>query len=231
MKYFVITEKGELIKKSELKSHLQGKCDQVLIDLDLYGGKNLLREHRSWLNYIESKVPTIKKIALRIYYSEGFFVRLDLFAAESMSSAKKTYSLLDNSSIDLALKNGFTIVPNLHLSFQSRNIIYLNGYLDSKQYLRYWGENSRNLRRLSRIEMDQYMVKLVEDGVVIESEFDRYRKTMNTVKYQRLNVCPGFGVFYKWSMDEIIDLDKSGVLLTEIEDKIVQAFSIVGGLK
>ena len=116
MKYFVITEKGELIKKSELKSHLQGKCDQVLIDLDLYGGKNLLREHRSWLNYIESKVPTIKKIALRIYYSEGFFVRLDLFAAESMSSAKKTYSLLDNSSIDLALKNGFTIVPNLHLS-------------------------------------------------------------------------------------------------------------------
>lgn len=99
-----------------------------------------MREHRSWLNYIESNVPTIKKIALRVYYSESFFVRLDLFAAESMSSAKTTYSLLDNSSIDLALKNGFTIVPNLHLSFQSRNIIYLNGYLDSKQDLRYWGK-------------------------------------------------------------------------------------------
>lgn len=191
-----------------------------------------MREHRSWLNYIESNVPTIKKIALRVYYSESFFVRLDLFAAESMSSAKTTYSLLDNSSIDLALKNGFTIVPNLHLSFQSRNIIYLNGYLDSKQDLRYWGKNDITyLRRLSRVEMDQYMVKLVEDGVVIESEFDRYIGYINTVKYQRLNVCPGFGVFYKWSMDEIIDLDKSGVLLTEIEDKIVQAFSIVGGLK
>lgn len=191
-----------------------------------------MREHRSWLNYIESNVPTIKKIALRVYYSESFFVRLDLFAAESMSSAKTTYSLLDNSSIDLALKNGFTIVPNLHLSFQSRNIIYLNGYLDSKQDLRYWGKNDITyLRRLSRVEMDQYMVKLVEDGVVIESEFDRYIGYINTVKYQRLNVCPGFGVFYKWSMDEIIDLDKSGVLLTEIEDKNVQAFSIVGGLK
>lgn len=159
-----------------------------------------MREHRSWLNYIESNVPTIKKIALRVYYSESFFVRLDLFAAESMSSAKTTYSLLDNSSIDLALKNGFTIVPNLHLSFQSRNIIYLNGYLDSKQDLRYWGKNDITyLRRLSRVEMDQYMVKLVEDGVVIESEFDRYIGYINTVKYQRLNVCPGFGVFYKWS--------------------------------
>lgn len=37
MKYFVITEKDKLIKKSELKSLLQSKCDQVLIDLDLKG--------------------------------------------------------------------------------------------------------------------------------------------------------------------------------------------------
>lgn len=231
MRYFDNLKNGDSIEKSELKSLLQSKCDQVLIDLDLYGGKNLLKEHRSWLNYIESKVPTIKKIALRVYYADGFWIRLDLFAAESMSSAKTTYSLLDNSIIDQVINDGFTIVPNLHLSFQSRNIIYLNGYLDSKQYLRYWQENAQNLRRFSRDEMDQYMTKLVDDGVVIQSEEDRYSKIMKTVKYQGLNVCPGFGVFFKWSLEEIIDLDKRGVLLSEIKERIIVAFSLVGGIE
>lgn len=231
MRYF---DKGEDLvntKRSEAKLILQSKCAQVLIDLDLYGGKNLLKEHRSWLNYIESKVSTIKKIALRVYYADGFWIRLDLFAAESMNSAKTTYSLLDDSMIDQLINDGFTIVPNLHLSFQSRNIIYLNGYLDSKQYLRYWQANAQNLHRLSRDEMNQYMAKLVEDGVVTESEHDRYHKIMKTVKYQELNVCPGFGIFYKWTLDEIIDLDNRGVLLSEIKDKVINAFSIIGGAK
>jgi hypothetical protein len=231
MRYFENIDFNGSLSREELKMQIQNNCDRLLTDSQLFGGKNVLKKHKGWLNYIESKVPPIKKIALRVYYAEGFWLRLDLFAAESMHSAKLTYNDMNWDLLETALKQGFTIVPNLHLSFQSRNIIYLNGYLDSKQYLRYWQENAQNLHRFSRIEMDQYIIKLIQDGVVIESEHNRYLKIMKTVKYQGLNVCPGFGIFYKWSLDEVIDLDKKGILLTEIDDKVVQAFSIVGGVK
>jgi hypothetical protein len=230
MRYFDNIDLKGSLSKEEIKFQLQNGSDRILTDFRLFGGDNVLKHHKSWLNYVETNNPKIKKLALRVYYAEGFWLRLDLFAAESMHSAKLTYNDMNLNLLETALKQEFTIVPNLHLSFQSRNIIYLNGYLDSKQYLRYWLENVQNLHQYSRIEMDQYIIKLIQDGVVIESEHNRYHKIMKTVKYQGLNVCPGFGIFYKWSLDEVIDLDKRGILLSEIEDKVVQAFSIVGGL-
>lgn len=231
MRYFENIDSNSSLSREELKMQLQNNCDRILTDSRLFGGESVLKKHKGWLNYVETNNPKIKKGALRVYYADGFWIRLDLFAAESMNSAKTTYSLLDDSMIDQLINGGFTIVPNLHLSFQSRNIIYLNGYLDSKQYLRYWQTNAQNLHRFSRDELNQYMAKLVEDGVVTESEHDRYHKIMKTVKYQELNVCPGFAIFYKWTLDEIIDLDNRGVLLSEIKDKVINAFSIVGGVR
>jgi hypothetical protein len=45
-----------------------------------------------------------------------------------MSSAKVTYSKINITSVEKAVHDGFSITPNLQLSFQSRNIPFLNGY-------------------------------------------------------------------------------------------------------
>jgi hypothetical protein len=215
MRYFDNIDLKGSLSKEEIKFQLQNGSDRILTDFQLFGGDNVLKHHKGWLNYVETNNPKIKKVALRVYYAEGFWLRLDLFAAESMHSAKLTYYDMNLGVAGNVIKTRiYYQFPIYICHFKARTSFIFNGYLDSKQYLNYWRDNVDDLHSFFRDEeLDSYIYNLCNDGLVTESDFERYIKLMNSVKYKKLNVCPGFGIFYKWSIKDIIEMDKNDVLI------------------
>ena len=211
---------------------LNKRCVSILGDCEFKGIKREVKYHRGWKHYIESGENTIKQIALDANETDkGFTIDLWLYAGDTMSAARETFSKLDVEKL-LALQNqGFNLSSNFHLSYRSSNLLWFEGSLTFEEYIRFWKSEHINLRQLKREEFIDYFNFLEDSNIILREDRSIIQEKILSKKYDRLNICPGISIRYTWDEQTAIDLDRTDYFDKDLLQKLNIAFNTIGGVK
>ncbi len=206
--------------------------ESILGDCEFKGIKREVKYHRGWKHYIESGENTIKQIALDANETDkGFTIDLWLYAGDTMSAARETFSKLDVEKL-LALQNqGFNLSSNFHLSYRSSNLLWFEGSLTFEEYIRFWKSEHINLRQLKREEFIDYFNFLEDSNIILREDRSIIQEKILSKKYDRLNICPGISIRYTWDEQTAIDLDRTDYFDKDLLQKLNIAFNTIGGVK
>ncbi|WP_010289429.1 hypothetical protein [Kurthia massiliensis] len=208
---------------------LDKRCVDLLNQLIIDGEKAEVNYHRGWTHYANSNRKSVKQIALDAQVDgDDWKITLYLYAADTMSSAKYTYSQLQQEAFMKLKEQGFSLWSNFHISFRSSNLFWSDGQMTLESYIDYWLKNAASLKQIKREQFEEEFLAFEEAGLTTVEDRDSIKEKLLDKSYQTLNICPGIGIAYTWSSKDAIELDKHQQFLPDLKQKIRLAFAALG---
>jgi len=210
---------------------LNRRCISVMASCDIEGVSTEVKYHKGWKYYIESGKNTIKKIALDANKGlSDWTIDLWLYAGDTMNSARETFEKLDIDKLLQLQNQGFEVSKNFHISYRSTNLLWFDGNLSIEDYLKFWKKEYKNLKQVKRADFNKLFDNLEKDQMIIPEDRIIIQEEIFSKNYDKLNICPGFLLRYSWNSQTAITLDKRNKFVEDFSNKIVAAFSVVGGI-
>lgn len=183
--------------------------------------------HRNWGDIIWINFDEIYQIGLILHTSEKkWWLELTLYFADTVTQSRFFYahSIIYSSLIE----SGWIAKPHFHLSVRSQNLVWYASP-NLPLYLNYWQTNHSEIRQYKRKEIQSMINHLHKKRVILNDEESqkRFKAKFLDTKIQAVNLCPGFGLIYKYESDKAIKLDENGQFEKEIKQKIRQALTIL----
>jgi len=189
-----------------------------------------VQHHKGWKDYFESNNRTIKQIAIDYQPSGGSWqIVLWLYAGNTMKSADDMYSKINIDKLKRLLESdkGFELEDNLHYAKASDGIFGMPVKMHIYEYIEYW-KNFGSLKQLKRDEFKAHFDKLVNDGVIDQSNFADYSKAILEKGYSTLNLCPGFLIKYVWDKNKAVSLDDSDEFENSLKQVLAYVYDVFG---
>jgi hypothetical protein len=188
--------------------------------------------HTGWANCIKTDWPDIKKVGLSIDLEKKSFsgLTLNLYFGDTAKQAKYFYNRkIDFKTISALLDKKWLCQPNFHLSFMSTGLIWFETPEHNvEKFFNFWQNQIDKIRQYQKEELKKFLAELQELGLIIadnEINNNLENKIYNT-KREPINICPGFGLFYKYTANEAIDLDLKNNLTEDIKERFKEGLSI-----
>lgn len=122
------------------------------------------------------------------------------------------------------------LIGNFHVSFVTNNLTWLPVKAKPIDYLNYWKNNQSQIRQQSRENVPAYLEKLLNDNIIKIGKYEREAldKRFYTSKMQTLNRVSELGMLFEIKSDEAEKLEKDGLLISLLMDKIKDGLSLIG---
>jgi hypothetical protein len=190
--------------------------------------ENKVNIARKWGFYIQTDYEPIQRIGLILNKNEKeSFIELHLWFGDSPRQAISFY----NSNLNIGhLKNTkWQIRPNFHVSFMSSNLVWFESE-DSERYLKFWKENVKEIYQQKRGDVQKYLKRLADKKIikVTKDAEKELKERFYDTAMQNLNICPGFGIVFPFSLSEAEVLDKNGKLKFILAERIKEGLKVVG---
>jgi len=190
--------------------------------------ESMVKYHRGWGFYLETPYDQIQQIGLISCQNEkGFDIELSMYFADTQSQAVSFYK--SNPRIDHLKDTKWTFNANFHVSFVTSHLVWFKSE-DDEKYLQFWKDHVEIICQQKRADIPKYVKRLADERVINmtkESEEKLKLKFYDTTM-KTLNICPGFGFFFTFSISEAEELDKSGKLKFLLAEKIKEGLKVVG---
>tara|TARA_R110002051_G_scaffold325756_1_gene430876 strand:+ start:5732 stop:7006 length:1275 start_codon:yes stop_codon:yes gene_type:complete len=164
----------------------------------------LVRNHQGWGYFIETLgFSSIRKIGL-IYNENKGFLELSLYFGDTQGQAKSYYPTKVSSTEFKS--NNWIVYGNFHLATVASNLVYFQSD-KIEDYISYWNKNITTIKQIrNHKKLYNYLKLLYEKGIVSKNENDLKNKILNT-NIVNVNICPGIGFIYRYSMSKAAELD------------------------
>lgn len=191
--------------------------------------------HRGWKHFMRFDGAPAKQVALDAE-GEGttWKIALHLCPGDTMAQARMLYTGLKPEFFSQLPAQGWEIRPNFHLAFRSDNLVWFRTALPVLEYVNIWKRQVEHIRQLpiDEPELREAFSKMLGTlrGLRLISEEDIARAeavTLATAR-QRINVCPGLYLCYKWQADTAAELDERAQLKKAVSSKLEEAFACWG---
>ena len=190
--------------------------------------ESMVKYHRGWGFYIQTPYDQIQQIGLIPSQNEkGFNIELSMYFADTQSQAISFYK--SNPRIGHLKNTKWTFYANFHVSFMTSHLVWFESE-DDEKYLQFWKDNVNIICQQKRADVPKYFKKLVDEKVInMTKELEEKLKSkFYDTAMQTLNICPGFGFIFTFSISEAEELDKSGKLKFILAEKIKEGLKVVG---
>lgn len=158
------------------------------------------------------------------------YLELALYPGDTVTQAKAFHGRVNADKV-LAEQN-WKVCPNFHFAYMATNLHWCDVSLGIKEYLEFW---KRNQNRISQKRRDQekgflpLFESLRRDGLLGEHEIPELQKKTTETKRLVINICPGIGLAYRWSMDKAAELDRRGELEKQVYERASEAVATFEG--
>lgn len=195
---------------------------------DIAGEEFDVRKQITWGFEIELGYPEIRMAGLLLNEEESdWYLTLALYFGLGVKQGRNFY----NHEIDLSeVKQDFVIQTHFKFSYIRQGIIDAFPSTDVDRYIEYWKNNKEDISQIKRDEVNSYLQKLSNAGVIKltkEKEKELTENFWNTNRPE-LNPNPAIGLLYNINSNKAKELDKKGEFEAHIKDKLYKALSIIG---
>jgi hypothetical protein len=112
---------------------------------------------------------------------------------------------------------------NLHFSHISKNLVYPSPKVSLRRYLEFWQEHQDWIRQVKEEQFDELLDLLERNGLLTETDRDDFETKFMETDRSTVNVCPGVSLHYRWGRSAALDLDDSGRLVEEVDERVRDA--------
>lgn len=212
---------------------LQKRCDEILQKCAAKASSVVpnepIKEGR-----IEVNIPGIRYLWLEPKKGTDGYKRIELslYPGDTVTQARAFLGRVNADKIQSLTEQNWGVWPNLHFAYMATNLHWCDVSLGIKEYLEFWRRNQGRIRQVPR---DQYkgFLPLFEDlrreGLLGEHEIPELQKKTTETKRPVINVCPGIGLAYQWSLDEAAELDRRGELEKQAYERASEALATFEG--
>ena len=187
-------------------------------------GLGEVKYHCGWKDYIAIDREEIKMIALSpCDDGNEWSIKLEMYPGDTMRQARNLYNNIHKDKLTSLEKNGWTINPNMHFSFQASNLVWTNVKIDIYKYVDYWINNKDSLNQVQRNDFQSFFSKMKNEGMISDNDWEGINNNIINTKMQTINVCPGIGLIYEWPKKNAIDLDKGDRFVDVFKEKVKEA--------
>jgi hypothetical protein len=190
--------------------------------------ESMVKYHRGWGFYIETPYDQIQQIGLIPSQNEkGFIIELSMYFADTQSQAVSFYK--SNPSIGHLKNTKWDFYANFHVSFMTSHLVWFESE-DDEKYLQFWKNHVEIICQQKRADIPKYFKRLVDEKVInmTKEAEEKLKLKFYDTAMQTLNICPGFGFLFTFSISEAEELDKSGKLKFILAEKIKEGLKVVG---
>lgn len=148
-------------------------------------------------------------------------LRQFLWPADTVSQARKFFSEVDENAFWDLSDRGWTIVPNLHFSFMSTQLVTATTTLPPKAYMALFrgGEEAYQQLNADEANLEPIMNRWLERQLITPSDFDEIIEQFVRTRRGHINVIPGFKLSYSWSVEDLCVLEEEGALLRRFREE------------
>ena len=181
-------------------------------------------ETRQWGPYIRVlELEAAKVVFVSAQERNGTWeIDLALHPGDTVSQARSLYSRVEVEKL-LALTEEWGCSTNLHFAHMSKNLVYPSPKVSLRRYLEFWQEHQDWIRQVKEEQFDELLDLLERNGLLRETDRDDFETKFKETDRSTVNVCPGVSLHYRWGRSAALDLDDSGRLVEEVDERVRDA--------
>ncbi|MBK7970283.1 MAG: hypothetical protein IPK08_15825 [Bacteroidetes bacterium] len=132
-----------------------------------------------------------------------------MFFGDTQSQAQSFY--LSDPDISGLNRTEWIIKPNFHVAFMESHLVWFESE-NKEAYLEFWKHNIELIKQQKRPAVSVYINSLISKDIIKESTstINELDVLFYKTEKQKLNICPGFGLIYRFNSHQAESLDKAG---------------------
>jgi hypothetical protein len=209
------------------RSYLLEKRCMAIMDEASFGP---VEYHRGWHYSIRlSSKPGVKEVSLHPN-NEGdspWPIQLDIHPGDTMNQARALFSSIDVQSLTKLESNGWSVLPNFHISFRSSNLYWCQSKISLGDYVDHWVREvaANELKQVARTDWPNYFTGLQAKGVITSQDAQQIDKLLSPTAMSTINICPGISFRYSWNHDDAIRLEETGTFTRTFANKVQEVLA------
>lgn len=207
---------------------LNRRCTAIM---KCVAGKDRVTYHKGFQNRVKLDWGAATDVFLGSHLGEqGQEVFLSIFPGNTVTQARNFFQNVDRNKFLGLEQSGWDVWKDLHFAFMAANQVWANSQLPVAEYFDYWKKNQTEIKQHKR--SDGSFKKLFNqlEGLRFLSpqNLTELNEKFEMTQRQTINVCPGFGLHYRWPLDKAVQLDDSGQFELEFKARVNQVFATWG---
>jgi hypothetical protein len=155
-------------------------------------------------------------------------IYLYLYPGDTQFQAKRFYAEVKREEFLSLAEKGWAINPHLHFFHIQKHLHWAKTEISYDEYFDYWKNNQDKIRQYKRNELTTVFKSLLDNKLICQGDIKELQSHFLDKDRQFMNICPGFKIYYKWSLQDAIKLDEKKRFTDEVKDKIKQSMSSWG---
>jgi hypothetical protein len=153
----------------------------------------------------------------------ALFLMVEIDPGDTTNQARALYDSVSRDAVAALGTAGWTVEPNLHVMYVTRNLLWTTCKLTFEEYWAFWSTHKDWIRQWRREEFEALFEALVGAQLAVtgdRAEFDRH--VVNTER-TTINLCPGLTMRWWLPIEDAATLDQRGGLEGAIRQAIDDA--------
>jgi len=201
-------------------------CVAIMVEASL----GSVEYHRGWHYSIRlSNKPGVKEVSLHPNNgSDGPWpIQLDMCPGDTMNQARALFSSINVHSLAGLENNGWSVIPNFHISFRSSNLYWCKSAISLVDYVGYWAREvaAKGLKQVARTDWPAYFAGLQAKGMITLQDAQQIDNRLSSTAMSTINICPGISFQYSWSRDDAIRLEEADTFISAFVDKVQEVLA------
>ncbi len=226
MYYLNYWEVHSLVQLKGMDSeHITYYAERYCKDLLKNIGNRDVEWHRGWGYKFNTSNDFNRMVGLH-YSEKGKFFEIRLYFGSTQKSAYALYQFIRENGYETG--NRFILRNSFHFQYlgTGKNIsdtYYDDPSFDINAYMDFWSNNIDSIHQSDKSERHKLLEKMKNGDIIPASEYERILQFSDSYD-NKLNVCPEFGVYQIWNLDDAIALDKNSKLAESIKRTILDIY-------
>lgn len=192
------------------------RCSSILEEL----APGNVRYHKGFADYISMESGAARRVFL--YPGKGAIL-LGFWPGDTVAQSREFFAAVKTDSFLQLAQSGWIIEPNLHFAYRADNLVRTRSKLSLQEYCEFWKHNQDKIRQFKRNEFEKLFQELRNEGLISDENMSELTKQFLESKRDRVNVCPGFELTFKWLMNSAERIDAMGNFSHEVKVKMQEA--------
>jgi hypothetical protein len=157
------------------------------------------------------------------------YIELSIYPGDTVTQAKAFLSRVDVDKVYALAEQHWGVWPNFHFAFMATNLHWGHVSLGLKEYLEFWKHNQDRIGQVRRDQFLPLFEAFHKDGLLGEDDLPELQKKTTETRREVINICPGIGLAYRWSLDKAAELDRRRELEKQVYERASEAVATFEG--
>lgn len=158
-------------------------------------------------------------------------IRLAIHPGVTVSQAREFFDRVDRNAFLSLRDRKWLIEPNLLFAYMATILHWGTTDVGVEEYFDRWSRESDGIGQYRRDGdgFEGLFTRLHREKMISDGDLPELRRHFSETKQDRINVCPGFNMYFDWKKDEAIRLDQEGKFAEVVKERIADGLQTWGG--